>query len=94
MNEVVSRDLASLNRQFLILARALSKTPSGELVTGLPRQTLEKIASLTLDEIEALASRIGVSMLSLRLSEQEFDLLTKLGSVRQGAYAMAVVASK
>ena len=46
-------DIISINRQFLTMAREAAKSKSGEIVTGLSRPVLDKLANLSLDQIEA-----------------------------------------
>lgn len=89
-------DIVSINRQFLIMARQLanSKSESGEIVTGLPRPVLERLANLSLDQIEAIAQGVGVSLISFRLSEAELTRLTALQESQRAAYSLAVVASE
>ena len=68
-------DIISINRQFLIMAREASKSKSGEIMTGLSRNALDRIAQMTLDEIDAMARDIGISVISIRLTETEMDRL-------------------
>ncbi|CUB08006.1 MULTISPECIES: flagellar transcriptional regulator FlhD [Tepidiphilus] len=88
-------DIVSINRQFLIMARQLanSKSESGEIVTGLPRPVLERLANLSLDQIEAIAERIGISLITIRLNEAELARLASLQDGQRAAYSLAVVAS-
>ena len=87
-------DIVSINRQFLIMARQLanSKSESGEIVTGLPRPVLERLANLSLDQIEAIAERIGISLITIRLNEAELARLASLQDGQRAAYSLAVVA--
>jgi flagellar transcriptional activator FlhD len=94
MGEYAMQDIASINRQFLIMAREAASSPSGEVITGLPRQILDKLAELSLEQIEEIAQRVGISLISFRLSESEFNRLISLKKSRQLAYSLAVVASK
>lgn len=88
------QDIVSINRQFLIMAREAANSPSGEITTGLSRKVLDGIARLSLDQIEAIAKEIGVSLISFRLSEDELARLSSLQKDRQTAYSLAVVAPK
>ena len=85
-------DIISINRQFLTMAREASKSRSGEVLTGLSRGVLDRLAQLSLDEIEAMARDIGISAISLRLSETEMDRLLALQGLQKAAYTMAVAA--
>jgi flagellar transcriptional activator FlhD len=88
------QDIVSINRQFLIMAREVANSPSGEIITGLSRQLLEKLSNLTLDQIEEIAQGAGVSLISVRLSEEELDRLLSLQKSRRIPYSIAVVAPK
>jgi len=44
-------DIISINRQFLTMARDASKARSGELLTGLSRGVLDRLAQMSLEEI-------------------------------------------
>lgn len=88
------QDIVSINRQFLIMAREAANSPSGEIITGLSRQVLEKLSKLSLDQIEEIAQGAGVSLISFRLSEAELTRLTALQEGQRAAYSLAVVASE
>ncbi|MBK9520687.1 MAG: hypothetical protein IPO13_03530 [Rhodocyclaceae bacterium] len=85
-------DIISINRQFLTMAREASKTRSGEVLTGLSRGVLDRLAQMNLDEIEAMARDIGISVISLRLNEAEIDRLLALQGLQKAAYTMAIAA--
>jgi flagellar transcriptional activator FlhD len=86
-------DIISINRQFLIMAREASKSRSGEIMTGLSRTALDRIAQMTLDEIDAMARDIGISVISIRLTESEMDRLLSLQGLQKAAYSISVAAS-
>ena len=85
-------DIISINRQFLIMAREASKARSGEVLTGLSRGVLDRLAQMSLDEIEAMARDIGISVISLRLNEVEMDRLLALHGLQKAAYTLAIAA--
>jgi flagellar transcriptional activator FlhD len=87
-------DIISINRQFLIMAREAANSKSGEIITGLPRPVLDRLATLSLDQIEAIAQGVGVSLITFRLSESELTRLTALQEGQRAAYSLAVVASE
>ena len=67
------RDLIKINRQFLLLTRQLALDgTAAELMTGLPRSVIDRIASLDMDEIEELSETVGISLYTLRLSKPLF----------------------
>ncbi|MBI5861045.1 MAG: hypothetical protein HZB64_02520 [Rhodocyclales bacterium] len=86
-------DIISINRQFLIMAREASKSRSGEIMTGLSRTALDRIAQMTLDEIDAMARDIGISVISIRLTETEMDRLLSLQGLQKAAYSISIAAS-
>lgn len=69
----VMQDIVSINRQFLIMAREAAKLPSGEIITGLSRKTLDRLTELDLEQIEKVAQGVRASLISLRLSEADID---------------------
>lgn len=87
-------DIISINRQFLIMARGEASSKSGELVTGLPRGVLDKLSKLTVDQIDAIAERAGLSLISFRLSEVEVERLVSLDKTKSSAYLLNVVATE
>jgi flagellar transcriptional activator FlhD len=88
-------DIISINRQFLVMAREMaSNTGIGEVVTGLPRSVLERLKDLSLEEIEALAREIGVSLITFRLKEAELNRLLFMPKEQRPAYSLMVVANK
>lgn len=86
-------DIISINRQFLIMARAAAQLGSGEILTGLTRPILDKLSGMTLEQIEGLAKGAGVSLISFRLSDTELNRLCSLHETQKAPYATAVVAS-
>ena len=62
-------------------------------MTGLSRNALDRIAQMTLDEIDAMARDIGISVISIRLTETEMDRLLSLQGVQKAAYSISIAAS-
>lgn len=86
------RDLLKINRQFLLLTRQLARDgTAAELMTGLPRSVIERIASLDMDEIEELAETIGISLYTLRLTDPAFNRLMQMPREAKSAYAEATL---
>ncbi len=89
------RDLLKINRQFLLLTRQLAQDgTAAELMTGLPRSVIERIASLDMEEIEELAETIGISLYTLRLSDPAFNRLLQMPRDAKSTYAEATLAGK
>ena len=86
-------DIISINRQFLTMAGEAAKSKSGEIVTGLSRPVLDKLANLSLDQIEGIAQGAAVSLISLRLTEAELHRLVSLQNGQRTAYSLAVMSS-
>lgn len=86
----MQQDIISINRQFLIMAREAANSPAGEVITGLPRQVLDRLSKLSLDQIEEIAQEVGVSLITLRISENQLDRLIALKSPRRAAYSLAL----
>lgn len=88
------RDLLKINRQFLLLTRQLAQDgDAAELMTGLPRTVVDRIATLDMDEIEELAENVGVSLYTIRLPDPVFSRLLKLPPEAKSAYAEAALVS-
>jgi len=84
-------DIISINRQFLIMAREAAKSTQAEIITGMPRNVLNKLALLTQEEIEKI-SKLGISLISMRLTESEIARLIKLDDTSQRTfYAISVL---
>jgi hypothetical protein len=76
------------------MAREAASSKSGELVTGLSRPVLERLATLPVDQIDVIAKQSGVSLFRLRLNEAELDRLLSLDGARRQSYLLNVVASE
>ena len=92
---MIDLDIISLNRQFLIMCRETAKQHacSAPVLTGLSRPVLDRLAKLSLDEIEGLAAQTGSSLFTLRLTESELNRLLAIEDDKRSAYMLAVVAS-
>ena len=84
------KDIVSINRQFFIIARqrAQVKHLKEDLITGLSSTVLEKLASLSMDEIETLAAS-NIAMFTLRISEKQIDTILSNTGVKRAAYLVA-----
>jgi hypothetical protein len=88
------RDILKINRQLLLLTRQMAHDmEAAELMTGLPKSVIEKIAALDMDEIEELAETVGVSLYTLRFSELSFSRLLQMPREVRSTYAEASIAS-
>lgn len=86
------RDILKINRQFLLLTRQLAQDgTAAELMTGLPRSVIDKIATLDMDEIEELAETVGVSLYTLRLTDPALSRLIQMPRDAKSTYAKATL---
>lgn len=86
------RDILKINRQFLLLTRQLALDgTAAELMTGLSRSVIDRIASLDMDEIEELAETIGISLYTIRLSDPALSRLIQMPSNAKSTYAKATL---
>ena len=89
------RDILKINRQLLLLTRQMAQDmDAAELMTGLPKSVIEKIATLDMDEIDDLAESVGVSLYTLRFSDPAFTRLLQMPREARSTYAEAAIASK
>ena len=87
------KDIISINRQFLIIAREQAnskpKDVCKDMATGLPKQILDRIGQLSTEEIEELA-KSEISLFTLRISEKQIDnMLSNLREKKRAAYLLA-----
>jgi hypothetical protein len=68
----INPDITNVNRWFLIIAREQAKSNSGDIVTGLPRSTLDVLSKMTNEQIESLASS-GMLLASFRLTPSQIN---------------------
>ena len=87
------RDILKINRQLLLLTRQMAKdSDAAELMTGLPKSVIDKIATLDMDEIDELAETVGVSLYTLRFSDPVFIRLLQMPRDARSTYAEAALA--
>lgn len=87
------RDILKINRQLLLLTRQMAQdAEAAELMTGLPKAVVEKIATLDMDEIDDLAETVGVSLYTLRLNDPAFTRLLQMPREARSTYAEAAIA--
>jgi hypothetical protein len=76
------------------MARETASSPSGEIITGLSKPVLDKLAKLSLEQIDEIAQGAGISLIGFRLSDSELNRFISLEKSRQAAYSLAVIASR
>lgn len=86
------RDILKINRQLLLLTRQIaSDSDAAELLTGLPKSVIDKIAMLDMEEIDELAETVGVSLYTLRFSDPAFSRLLQMPRDAKSTYAEAAL---
>ena len=88
------RDVLKINRQFLLLTRQLAQDgTAAEIMTGLPRSVIGRIASLDMDEIDELAETVCVPLYALRSHHAAFNRLLQMPRNVKSTYAEAHLVS-
>ena len=87
------KDIISINRQFLIIAREQANSKPNDthtdIATGLSKPILDRIGQLNTEEIEELA-KSEISLFTLRVSEKQIDkILSNLREKKRAAYLLA-----
>jgi hypothetical protein len=67
---------------------------TGHVVSGIPKSVLQVLGQLSLDEIEAIANEMSVSLINFRLNETEINRLRALPDDKKAAYMLAVTTHK
>lgn len=71
------KDFISLNRGFLMLARQHAQDPAACLALGLPRETLQMLQELSMEQIDSLAATLPLSVFTMRLSPTQLQMVAK-----------------
>ena len=86
------KDIVSINRNFLLLARDAAKDIAGPILTGVPKATLDRIGGLTMDQIDQLASCLPASGITFRFNDAEIDrMISGMKPANAPAYAMSLL---
>jgi len=86
MQDVLRLDIASINRNYLLHLREVARGGLSEIFVGIPRDVMQRIAKMSMDEIEKLASTLPASVISFRLADSDVDRLLN-DSVKPAAAA-------
>lgn len=86
MQDVLRLDIASINRNYLLHLREVAMGGLSEIFVGIPRDVMQRIAKMSMDEIEKLASTVPASVISFRLAESDMERLLN-DSVKPAAAA-------
>lgn len=83
MDETTRKDIAGLNRRFLYLARQLASDEHSNLLAGIPREAIELIKSMTLDELDALAEDMIAPCFTFKFNDATFRTLVERKTTRR-----------
>jgi len=86
VQDVLRLDIASINRNYLLHLREVARGGLSEIFVGIPRDVMQRIAKMSMDEIEKLASTVPASVISFRLAESDMERLLN-DSVKPAAAA-------
>jgi hypothetical protein len=81
-------DVQSVNFQFLLIARDLTQSNRAGIVTGLPQGVVDRIANLTIQQLEQLAES-QVCLFTFRFTESELDIALKQIKPIRNAYLLS-----
>jgi len=84
------KDINALNYNYLLMARNLSSSNLGGLLTGLPKNVLDQLAKMDMDEIKELADSIGVSLVNIRFNEKQITTMLNMPSSFRSHYAISI----
>lgn len=75
INEKYAKDLANLNRQYLVLAREMARDNEDLAFNalGIPTIIRKIISGLTLEEIDRLAGELPVLQYGMRINERHYS---------------------
>jgi len=84
------KDITSLNYQYLLIARELANSHIGNILIGLPKNVLAKLAEMSLDEIEELARTSGLCLVVPRFNEAQLMKILNMPSSYRTSYAISI----
>jgi len=87
-----ARDVTNLNRMFLLAAQRTAQSNLGTMVTGLPEEMLKKLAKMSLEEIERVASNAPITFFTLRLDESSMMQVLDSPASAVGALSVSALA--
>lgn len=89
------KDVASLNRMFLLTAQRVARAGSvnlGPMVTGMSEPMLQKIAGMSLEEIDKLANATPITFFTMRLDEGSMMQVLDSPTAAVGALSVSALA--
>ncbi|QXP89481.1 hypothetical protein [Methylococcus capsulatus] len=87
-------DWNQVNLQYLLLLREIAADPVGEMITGIPWDTLRWIRGLNLEQVRRLAHRTPLSLFGLRATRQELERVLRMEEDAATAYVAALDARR
>lgn len=85
------KDIASINYQYLLIAREMANSNAGKIITGLPKRILDKLSDMSMEEVEELATTSGVCLIGLRFSEAQMMKILNMPKSYRASYAMSIL---
>lgn len=89
------KDVAALNRMFLLTAQRVARSGTvnlGPMVTGMSEGLLEKISTMSLEEIDKLANATPITFFTMRLDEESMKQVLDTPPSAVGALSVSVLA--
>ncbi len=93
MDETTRKDIAGLNRRYLYLARQLASDEQSSLLSGIPREAVELIKSMTFDELDALAEDMIAPCFTFKFNDATFRALVE-GKTTRREYMTNILAAQ
>ena len=88
------KDIISLNRSFLLLARQHADDPVASLATGLPKETLKVLEGLSIEQIDTLAANLPLSVFTMRLNPSQIEVAAKDDQHAASRFMVSALAAK
>lgn len=92
---MTTKDVAAINRMFLLNAQKLARTGSealGSMVTGLSEPMLQRIGAMSLEEIDKMASSLPITVFTMRLDETSMKQVFNTPPALAGALSVTHLA--
>ena len=89
------KDVVSLNRMYLLTAQRVARSGEGNLgsmVTGMPDHLLQKIANMSLEEIDKVANATPITFFTMRLDEDSMKQVLDSPTNSVGALSVSALA--
>lgn len=88
------KDVVSLNRMYLLTAQRVARSGDGNfgsMVTGMPGHLLQKIANMSLEEIDKVANATPITFFTMRLDEDSMKQVLDSPTHSVGALSVSAL---